>query len=134
MRLLSLLERATTFDDFPQSLISVGKVSDDGTISIFIKDGVTVHQEEDVLVTCKGAPLLIGVRDDHGCYRVPLIQNKGQWQPRTPSKKARTKLEQANSVYDLPSVQQAIKWMHAVCEYTFKSTWLKSIKAGNNVG
>jgi hypothetical protein len=44
-------QRADTFNDFPQSLMSVGKVSDDGTISIFTKDGVTVHREEDVLIT-----------------------------------------------------------------------------------
>ena len=68
-----------------------------------------MRREEDVLVTCKGAPLLIGVRDEHGRYRVPLIQNKGNWQPRTPSKKARTTLEQANSVYDLPSTEQPTK-------------------------
>jgi hypothetical protein len=85
-------------------------------------------------VTCKGAPLLIGVRDEHGRYRVPLIQNKGNWQPRTPSKNARTTLEKANSVYDLPSTEQAIKWMHAVCGFPVKSTWLKAIKAGNYVG
>jgi hypothetical protein len=39
-----------------------------------------------------------------------------------------------NSVYDLPSTKQAIKWMHAVCGYPVKSTWLKAIKAGNYVG
>jgi hypothetical protein len=43
-------------------------------------------------------------------------------------------LEQANSVYDLPSTEQAIKWMHAVCSFSVKSTWLKAIKAGNYVG
>jgi hypothetical protein len=42
-------------------------------------------------------------------------------------------LEQANSVYDLPSTEQAIK-MHAVCGFPVKSTWLKAIKAGNYVG
>jgi len=30
--------------------------------------------------------------------------------------------------------EQAIKWMHAVCGYPVKSTWLKAIKAGNYVG
>ena len=126
--------KADTFDDFPQSLMSVGKVSDDGTISVFTKDGVTVHREEDVLITCKGAPIFIGVRDHNGRYRVPLIQNKGQWQPRIPTKKARQHFEQANSVYDLPSTEQAVKWMHAVCGYPVKSTWLKAIKAGNFMG
>jgi hypothetical protein len=46
--------QADTFTDFPQSLMSVGKVSDDGIVSIFTKEGVTVHKEEDVLITCKG--------------------------------------------------------------------------------
>jgi hypothetical protein len=125
---------ADSFEDFPHSLMSVGQVSDDGTISIFTKDGVTVMKEEDVLITCKGEPILIGVRDEHGRYRIPLMQQKGQWQPRKPSKRARQALERANSVYDLPSIEQAIKWMHAVCGYPVKSTWLKAIKAGNFVG
>jgi hypothetical protein len=43
-------------------------------------------------------------------------------------------LRQANSVYDLPSTEQAINWMHAVYEYPVKSTWLKAIKAGNYIG
>ncbi|KAL7505264.1 LOW QUALITY PROTEIN: hypothetical protein ACHAXN_002765 [Cyclotella atomus] len=91
--------QADTFDDFPTSLMSVGKTADDGTISIFTKDGVTVHNEQDVLITCKGEPIL------------------GQWQPRQPRKQVTAKLQQANSVYDLPSIEQAIKWMHAVCGY-----------------
>ena len=126
--------KADTLNDFPQSLMSVGKVSDDGTLSIFTKDGVSVHREEDVLITCTGTPILIGVRDDHGRYRIPLTQHKGTWQPRIPSKRAKQVLQQANSVYDLPSTEQAIKWMHAVCGYPVKSTWLKAIKAGNFVG
>jgi hypothetical protein len=43
-------------------------------------------------------------------------------------------LRQANSIYDLPSTEQAIKWMHAVCGYPVKLTWLKAIKAGNYIG
>ena len=125
---------ADSFEDFPTSLMSVGKTADDGTVSIFTKDGVTIHKETDVLITCHGKPLLIGVRDEQGRYRIPLIQHCRQWQPRTPSKKARTALSQANSVYDLPSTEQAIKWMHAVCGYPVRSTWLKAVQAGNFVG
>jgi hypothetical protein len=64
-----LSKRATTadtFNNFLTSLMSVGKTSNDGTISIFTKTGVTVHKETDVLIKCKGAILLIGVRDKHG--------------------------------------------------------------------
>ena len=51
-----------------------------------------------------------------------------------PSKKARHTLRQANSIYDLPSIKQAIKWMHTVCGYPVKTTWTKAAKAGNFVG
>ena len=36
---------ADSFDNFPSSLMSVGKMSDDETISIFIKEDITVHKE-----------------------------------------------------------------------------------------
>jgi hypothetical protein len=42
-------------------------------------------------------------------------------------------LRQANNIYDLPSTEQAIKWMHAVCGYPVKLIWLKAIKAGNYI-
>eukprot|EP00804_Cyclotella_cryptica_P027715 CCRYP_010313-RA/>CCRYP_010313-RA protein AED:0.41 eAED:0.44 QI:0/0/0/1/0/0/3/0/238 len=34
----------------------------------------------------------------------------------------------------LPLINQVIRWMHAVCRYPVKSTWLKPIKAGNFIG
>ena len=73
--------QAATFQEFPTSLMSVGKTTDDGTVSVFTKEGVNVFKEEDVLTTCKGKPILIGVRDSHGRYRIPLVQQRGQWQP-----------------------------------------------------
>jgi hypothetical protein len=115
-------KQADTFQDFPSSLMSIGKTADDGTISIFTNNGVTVHKETDVLITCKGKPILIGVHDERGHYQIPLIQQRGQWQPRRPSKQAQKCLRQANSIYDLPSTEQAIKWMHAVCGYPVKLT------------
>jgi hypothetical protein len=56
--------QADTFQDFPSSLMSVGKTANNGAISIFTKDGVAVHKETDVLITCKGEPILIGVRNE----------------------------------------------------------------------
>jgi len=45
--------------------MSIGWMADDGTISIFTKDGVTVHKEKDVLITCKWEPILIGLKQEH---------------------------------------------------------------------
>ncbi len=128
---------ADSFDDFPSSLMSVGTTSDDGAISIFTKDGVgiTVHKEQDVLITCKGEPILIGIHDNNGRYCIPfLVQQRGNWQLRKPFKKARHALRKANSIYNLPSIKPAIKWMHAVCGYPVKATWRNAAKAGNFVG
>ena len=113
---------ADTFNDFPTSLMSVGKTADDGNISIFTKEGVSVYKEEDVLITCKGEAILIGKRDKRGRYRIPLVKNQGNWQPKQPTKNSKKYLQQANSVYDLPTNEEAIKWMHTVCGYPVKST------------
>ena len=43
-------------------------------------------------------------------------------------------MQQANSVYNISSIEQAIKWMHDVVGYPVKSTWLKAIKTGNSRG
>ena len=65
---------ADTFNDFPTSLMSVGKMADDGNISIFTKKGVSVYKEEDVLITCKGVAILIGKRDERGLSVLPKEQ------------------------------------------------------------
>ena len=80
---------ADTFNDFPTSLMSIGKTADDGNIYIFTKEGVSVYKEEDVLITCKGEAILIGKHDKRGRYRIPLIQNRGNWQPKQLTKNSK---------------------------------------------
>ena len=75
--------------------MSVGKTSDDGTISVFTKDGVTVHKEENVLIACKGQPILIGIRDKQGRYRIPFVQQRENWQPPTPIKESKKGTQQS---------------------------------------
>ena len=49
-------------------------------------------------------------------------------------KEARRKVQQAHSVYNLPSKEEAVKWMHTVCVYPVNYTGIKAIKVGNYVG
>ena len=114
--------------------MSVGKTADDGNVSIFTQDGVTVYKEEDLLITCQRNTILVGKKDERGRYRIPLTQDHGQWQPRRPTKAVRRQLQLEHSVYDLPSKEEAIKWMHTVCVYPVNSMLIKPIKAGNYVG
>ena len=132
--LSSKAAEADTFKEFPTSLMSVGKTDDDGNVSIFTKYGVTVYKEEDVIIIFQIKPILVGKRDKRGRYRIPLTQDHRQWQPHRPPKAERRKLHLAHSVYDIPSKEEAIKWMHAVCRYPVNSFCIKAIKAGNCVG
>ena len=77
---------------------------------------------------------MIGKQDEQGRYQILLVQQHGQWQPHTPTKQAKKALGQANSIYDLPSTEQAIKWMDAVCGHPVKLPWLKATKTGNFLG
>ena len=114
--------------------MSVGKTSDDVNVPIFTKDGVTLYKEEDLLITCQRKPILIGKIDERVRYRIPLTQDHRQQKPHRPTNSAGEQLQMSHSVYDLPSKEESINWIHTVCGYSFKSTWIKSIKAGNYVG
>jgi hypothetical protein len=39
--------------------------------------------------------------------------------------------ERVNNVYDLPSINQTVKYLHAAAGFPTKETWLKAINAGN---
>ncbi len=67
---------------------------------------------------------------------IPCPSDSNQRPMATPSaqKCITAKLLEANNIYDLPSIEQAIRWMHAVCGNPVKSTWLKAVKAGNFIG
>ena len=110
------------------------KTSDDVNVSIFTHEKVQVYNEADVLITCRGKPILVGRQEECGRYRIPLMQTRGHWQPQTPTKRSKKVLQEASSVSDLPTTEEAIKWMHTVCGYPVKSTWVKEINAGNFIG
>eukprot|EP00804_Cyclotella_cryptica_P000091 CCRYP_013739-RA/>CCRYP_013739-RA protein AED:0.51 eAED:0.37 QI:0/0/0/1/0/0/2/0/343 len=120
--------RRDSFGDFPTSLM-VGKTSE--------RHHLHLHQRwsHDPQRTgrahpCHGKPAPHWGRDEQGAT-APLVQHRGQWQPRIPSKRHAVP-SQAHSVYDLPSTEEAIKWMHAVCGYS--SQIHLAVQAGNFIG
>ena len=42
--------------------------------------------------------------------------------------------EAMHNVFDLPSTEQTIRYLHASAGFPTKSTWLKAIKKGNFIG
>ena len=59
-QLSTIIAEADTFEEFLSSLISVGKTSDDRNLSIFTHEKLQEYKEADVLITCRGKPILIG--------------------------------------------------------------------------
>ncbi len=94
--------QADTFQDFPISLMSVDKTLDNGMVQSSRRRVSMYSRKEDILITCKGEPILIGIQDNQGQYQTLLMQQWGHLQPRRPSKQAQKALRQANSIYDLP--------------------------------
>jgi hypothetical protein len=39
--------------------------------------------------------------------------------------------ESVNNVYDLPSINQTVKYLHTAAGFPTKGTWLKAINSGN---
>ena len=69
--------------------MSVGKTADDGNVYVFTERDVKVYKETDVLIMCKGNPILVRRRDEKGRYRIPLMQQRGNWQTRKPTERVR---------------------------------------------
>jgi hypothetical protein len=69
--------QADTIQDFPTFPMNVGKTLEDGTVSVFIKEDISVFKEEDILITCKEEPILIGIQDNQGRYQILLMQQRG---------------------------------------------------------
>ena len=40
-------------------------------------------------------------------------------------------MESASKVYDLPSINQTVQYLHAAAGFPTEETWIKAIKAGN---
>ncbi len=73
-KLYARLRQADIFQDFSTYLMSVGKTSDDSMVLVFMNEGVNVFKEEDFLITCKGGPILISIRDNQVQYQILLMQ------------------------------------------------------------
>ena len=118
-----LNERARTADILPglkTPLVSVNKIANEGYTTIFHpgEQGVTIHSPDTVTITMKEPPVL------QGC------KAKGETLWTVLADEPMTK-EQVNKVYDLPSISQSVKYLHAAAGFPTEDTWIKAIKAGN---
>ena len=121
--LKQLSQKAREADILPglkTPLVSINKMSEEGYTTIFHprEEGVTVHRHGTISITTTEPPVL------QGC------KSKGAklWMISAVDK---TKKERANKVYDLPSISQTVRYLHAAAGFPTEETWIKAIKAGN---
>ena len=99
--------------------------------------GVEVYDQEDVKITVSGEAVIRGWRDVDSLWRVPLYDGV---HPAPGSATETVALgreqvrEEVNNLFDIPSMEQAIRFVHACCGFPTKATWLKAIRRGNFVG
>ena len=108
------------------SLVSVGKLADAGYYTLFMPggQGVQVFDAKKVKISISAESVLQGHRDEQGLWRVPI-------DGREDVSLSKDELAQAiNNVFDLPSVEQTIRYLHACIGFPTKRTWLKAIKKG----
>jgi hypothetical protein len=105
-------------------LISVKKLAEEGYTTIFHpgEEGVTIHKKDTITIATTEPPVL-QVSKSRG---VKLWTTSAQYK----TKKERAK-EQANNAYDLPSIKQTVRYLHAAAGFPVKDTWIKAIEAGN---
>lgn len=118
----TLPTKARAIDVLPQlqkSLLSVGKLADEGYTTIFHprEQGVTIHREGTIDCVETAPPEIQGWRTENGLWE---MNSDG-------------KIDEAHSIYSLPSIPAAIRYLHAAAGYPTKATWMKAIKAGNYI-
>jgi hypothetical protein len=56
-----LSNTARHISGLPYIFNEVGKIANNGMVSVFTKEGVKIFKEKDVLIPRKGKPILIGI-------------------------------------------------------------------------
>jgi len=128
-------EPARTVDMVPElkqnSLLSGPKFADANYITILTPTEVLIYDAHGLKITTNKEAVLRGWRDEvSGLWRVPLQTNCA------PHKAKYLLLpksceEAISNVYELPSTQQIVRYLHACAGFPTKTTWVKAIRAGN---
>ena len=110
---------------FKNTLVGIGPICDANCTVVFKKQDVTVISPE-------GKSILQGCREKKlpRLWRFALKTNDRGEQKYTTTNQ---KIPEANSVsvYDLPSVEALVHYMHATTGFPVKYTCIKAIKNGN---
>ena len=100
--------------------------------TIFVPGGevVQVFDENKSKVIVTGDAILRGWWDSHGLWRVPV----GYESNADIALNIKELNEILHNVFDLPSIEQTIQYMHTCIVSPTRHTWVKAIRRGNFIG
>ena len=113
------------------SLISGGKFEDAKYIIVLTPTEVLIYNGNDINISVSKESILWGWRDTKsGLWRVPL-------QPNAPPPKSdfiflnKSREEAIANVYQLPSTDKSIRYLHGCACFPTKAYWIEAINGGN---
>jgi hypothetical protein len=120
-QLSSEAREANILPGLTKSLLSVNKMAENGYTTIFQPDneGVTIHKKG-TLTIMTSEPLVLQV-----------CKKKGAKLWTVSAAATDNECKKVANVYDIPSINQTIKYLHAAAGYPVEDTWVKAINVGN---
>ena len=128
---------------FKENLLSTSKFVDAGYAWLFDQDEVRIYDMSNTEVTTSRAAVLKGWRlPDENLWRIPLLPQHNVSQPNADNPATTIKLspqqvlqanpppvpEHINSVYDLKTKPELIRYYHAAAGFPTKPTWIAAIR------
>ena len=110
------------------SLMSMKALADNGYVTIFHPryKGVTVYDANDVLISAQQEALLRGYRDQHGLWRIPLVDKTQNVNTQTIALNRPAPTTIVNNVYEWPSTGKVVVFHHASLGFPTKTTLLSA--------
>ena len=113
-------------------------------------EGVTMYQPEDKHIMYTGKPVVTGYckKIENKFWQIPIKAPQYKMPkklslvnqlllsilPPVSCEQVSEAKEILHNVYEIPSLDYGIRWMHAICGYLVKLVWIKAIWIGNFTG
>ena len=113
------------------SLISVCQMADEGCVTVFNENECNIYDGKKVKIVISEKSVLKGYRcKNSGLWRIPLKNTILNENMDTIIIDRPNQGELISHIFELPSTENTIKYMHAAAGFPVKETWIRAVRAG----
>ena len=114
------------------SLISVCQMADEGYVTAFDENECNIYDRKKVKIVISEKAVLKGYRcKNSGVWRIPLKNTIFKKNMDTIIIDRPIPGEAISHIFELPSTENTIKYMHAAAGFPVKETRIRAVRAGN---